>query len=196
VLGLRWEDVNFQKQTLTVSGSLQRQNGRLERTDPKTDTSHRVLPLPRVLAQALQAHRRRQDNQRVIAGDDWKEHGLVFTTSLGTPIEPRGLVRHFKQVLKLAGLPETTRFHDLRHACATLLIAQGVHPRVVMEILGHSNISITMNTYAHVLPQVSRDAADKLDALLMPDESRSEDQEGDDMGDDEYDRDAEENQEL
>ena len=84
----------------------------------------------------------------------------------GTPLEPRNVVRHFKTVLKKAGLPETIRFHDLRHSCATLLIAQGVHPRVIMEILGHSQISTTMNTYAHVLPATQREATTKIDALF------------------------------
>jgi integrase len=93
-------------------------------------------------------------------------------------------------VLKLAGLPETTRFHDLRHSCATLLIAQGVHPRVVMEILGHSNIATTMNTYAHVLPKVSRDAADKIDALLTLGVGENEDQDSDAIGDAEEDQEA------
>jgi hypothetical protein len=78
----------------------------------------------------------------------------------------RNLVRHFKGVLKHAGLPDTICSHDLRYSCAILLIAQGVHPRVVMEILGHSQISVTMNTYGHVLPETQRDAAAKLDALL------------------------------
>ena len=91
---------------------------------------------------------------------------LVFTSSVGTPIEPSDLSRHFKQVLKEAGLPEHTRFHDLRHSCATLLIVMGVHPRVVMEILGHSQISTTMNIYAHVLPRVQREAITGLDALF------------------------------
>jgi integrase len=76
--------------------------------------------------------------------------------------QARNLVRHFKTVLKRAGLPPTTRFHDLRHSCATLLITQGVHPCVVMDILGHANIAITMNTYTHVLPEVSRAAAEHM----------------------------------
>jgi integrase len=96
----------------------------------------------------------------------WCTSRLVFPSQVGTPLSARNLVRHFKLVLPKAGLPETIRFHDLRHSCATLLIAQGVHPRVVMEILGHSQISVTMNTYGHVLPETQRDAAAKLDALL------------------------------
>jgi integrase len=80
--------------------------------------------------------------------------------------KPSDLSRYFKQVLKSAGLPERTRFHDLRHSCATLLIVMGVHPRVVMEILDHSQISTTMNIYAHVLPRVQREAVTGLDALF------------------------------
>jgi integrase len=124
-----------------------------------------VLPLPATLAAALQQHQEQQAAECLAAGEAWQEHNLVFTTVIGTPIEPRNLLRHFKSILRRAGLPLETRFHDLRHSCATLLIAQGVHPRVVMEILGHSHISVTMNTYAHVLPETNRQAADQLDAL-------------------------------
>jgi hypothetical protein len=81
-------------------------------------------------------------------------------------MEPSNLNRHFKLALKRAGLPLTTRFHDLRHTCATFLIAQGVHPRVVMEILGHSQISLTMNTYGHVLPETQREATTKVADLF------------------------------
>jgi integrase len=99
-------------------------------------------------------------------GEDWVEHGLVFPSNRGTPMEPRNLVCHFKAALKRAGLLETTRFHDQRHSCAALLIAQDVHPRVVMEILRHANIGVTMNTYAHVIPEQQRDATAKLAELF------------------------------
>jgi integrase len=99
-------------------------------------------------------------------GERWHDSGLVFTTTAGTPIEPRNLIRHFKAVLKKAGLPQTIWFHDLRHSCATLLIAHGVRPCVVMEILRHSQISTTMNTYAHVLPRLQKDATTKIEELL------------------------------
>lgn len=94
------------------------------------------------------------------------EHGLVFPSEVGTPMIPRNLLRHFKGALKQAGLPDSIRFHDLRHSCATFLIAQGVHPRVVMEILGHSQISVTMNTYGHVMPETQQEAIDKVDTVL------------------------------
>jgi integrase len=90
---------------------------------------------------------------------------LIFTSTIGTPIHPRNLVRHFHGVLEAAGLPRK-RFHDLRHTCASLLLVQGVQPRVVMEILGHSQISITMDTYSHVMPTLQQDAASRMNALL------------------------------
>jgi len=100
-----------------------------------------------------------------LLGPEWKDTGLVFTTWFGTALEPRNVVRSFKRILQKAGLPDI-RFYDLRHTCASLLLAQGVHPRVVMEILGHSQIGLTMNTYSHVIPQLQQEAASKLDALL------------------------------
>lgn len=89
-------------------------------------------------------------------------------------MEPRNLHRHFKLALKRAGLPATTRFHDLRHSCATFLIAQGVHPRIVMEILGHSQISLTMNTYGHVQPETQREATTKVAGMFGKRKPRSQ----------------------
>ncbi|NTU84406.1 MAG: site-specific integrase [Chloroflexales bacterium] len=166
VLALRWTDINVDRATLRVTGLLQRLRGKLERGTTKTTSSARGIDLPPVLLAQLRTRRAAQEREKQEVGEAWQEHGLVFTTRLGTPIEPRNLIRHFKQVLKKAGLPETIRFHDLRHSCATLLIAQGVHPRVVMEILRHSQISTTMNTYAHVLPRLQRDATTKIEELI------------------------------
>lgn len=90
---------------------------------------------------------------------------MVFTNKLGKPLEPRNLVRIFKRMLATAALPDL-RFHDLRHSAASLLLVQGVHPRVVMETLGHSQISLTMNTYSHVYPALQREAADAMDTVL------------------------------
>ena len=171
-LGLRWQDVDLEHKTIRIVQSLQRVKGKLVMDAPKTHTSARQMPLPDVLADAMRAHQAAQEVERVIAGEEWQEHGLVFPTSVGTPTEPRNLVRHFKTALRAAALPETTRFHDLRHSCATFLIAQGVHPRVVMEILGHSHIGITMDTYAHVLPESQRQAVDGIaDLFNLPAET-------------------------
>jgi integrase len=166
VLGLRWADIDFDQALLRVTGALQRIRGKLERSTTKTVASAQPITLTPVLLASLRQHRETQSRERAEAGEQWNDHGLVFTTRIGTPIEPRNLIRHFKTVLKKAALPPTIRFHDLRHSCATLLIAQGVHPRVVMEILRHSQISTTMNTYAHVLPRLQRDATTKIEELL------------------------------
>ncbi len=184
ILGLRWEDVDLAAATMRITGSLQRQRGRLERSATKTDASVRTIALPPMLLAMLRKHRERQEQLRSVARR-WTDSGLVFTSSVGTAIEPSDLSREFKKVLKRAGLPENLRFHDLRHACATLLIVMGVHPRVVMEILGHSQIGTTMNIYAHVLPRVQREAVTGLDALFagtdqMTDEPRSDESEPDD----------------
>ncbi len=165
LLGLRWEDVDLEQATVRVNYALQRYGGELHMVPPKTARSRRVVSVPDVAVRALQAHKSRQMQDRRRAGERWQDGGLVFSTRWGTPIEPRNATRSFKRVLANAGLPEI-RFHDLRHSCATLLLTQGVSPRVVMEILGHSQISLTMNTYSHVALELQREAASRMDAAL------------------------------
>jgi integrase len=93
-------------------------------------------------------------------------HGLVFPSEVGTPMSGRNLYRAFKIRVKRASLPQTLRFHDLRHTCATLLLRQGINPKFVQELLGHADISLTLNTYSHVLPDMGDAAADGMDAAL------------------------------
>lgn len=133
--------------------------------EPKSAKSRRTVALPAVTASALRAHRKRQLEDRLAAGDDWKGEGFVFCTPIGTAADPHNINRQFRLLLKTAGLPPT-RIHDMRHTAATLLLAQGVDPRTIMEVLGHSQISVTLNTYTHVMPTLRRDAATKLDAVL------------------------------
>ncbi len=121
--------------------------------------------MPGVVVTALRAHRTRQLEERLAAGGAWEDSGLVFTTPLGTAMDPRAATRDYQALLVLAELP-SVRFHDLRHTAATLLLAQKVDPRTIMETLGHSQISLTLNTYSHVLPALQKDAAAKLDAVL------------------------------
>jgi len=165
ILGLRWQDVNLDTGSLTVAVALQRRKGSRELVEPKTERSRRTLPLPPVLVRALRAHRARQLAGRLAAGPHWQDWDLVFPSTVGTPMEPRNLTRQFKGVLAAASLPDV-RFHDLRHSCATFLLAQGVNPRVAMEILGHSQISLTLNTYSHVMPSSTRAAVDLVGSLL------------------------------
>lgn len=167
VLGLRWQDVDLEQDRVAVSQALQRQKGRgLVLTETKTDRSRRTIALPAPLVAALRAHRVHQLEERLAAGSRWQESGLVFTSSVGTPIEPRNLFRSFKAALNRAGLPDI-RFHDLRHSAASLMLAQGVPLRVVMEVLGHSSISLTANTYSHVMPSLVQDATEKVAGVLF-----------------------------
>lgn len=123
------------------------------------------IALPAVAVKALNRCRIRQLEARLAAGSRWQDSGFIFTTPTGTVLDPRNLTRAFKAILSANDLPPI-RIHDLRHSCATLLLAQGVSPRVVMETLGHSQVSLTLNTYSHVLPALQEDAASKMDAIL------------------------------
>jgi integrase len=164
-LGLRWEHIDLDGGTVTICQALARVGGKLQFIEPKSRQSRRTVPLHDGLVAALKAHRRRQLETRLAAGSRWIDSGLVFTTGKGTPLEPRDFNEDFDRIITKAGL-RRVRLHDLRHACASFLLAQGVHPRVVMELLGHSQISLTMNTYSHVLPDAMRDAVGRMAALL------------------------------
>jgi integrase len=164
-LGLKWSDVNLDKKTLVVRASLQRIEGKLTLSETKTDRSHRTLHLPGLTMAALKAHKIRQLEDRLLAGDRWQDSGLVFTSTVGTPLDPRNINRRFQKALERAGLGHI-RLHDLRHSAASLLISQGVHPRAVMEALGHSQISLTMNLYGHVYEQGEEEVANTMDRAL------------------------------
>ena len=169
ILGLAWSDVDLEASTLTVRHALQRVDRVLVLVEPKSATSRRIIALPALVRDALRAHRTRQRTERLLAGSRWHDdpRDVVFRTTVGTPMDGIAVTRRFQAVLRQAGLPRQ-RFHDLRHACASLLLAQGVAPRVVMETLGHSQISLTLNTYSHVIPALGRAAADQMDAVLGP----------------------------
>jgi integrase len=144
---------------------MQRVNGRLETVEPKTTSSRRTVVLPRLAVRHLLDHKKRQDAERLALRDTWREHGLVFASTIGTPIEPRNVNRRWDELRRKAGL-DWLRLHDLRHGCATFPLAQGVPARAIMEVLGHAEIGVTMNTYAHVLPVLRQEAADAIDELF------------------------------
>jgi integrase len=164
-LGLRWQDIDFEKRTLRVHQSLARINKKLVLSEPKTKSSRRILDLPATLAARLKEHRTRQLEDRMAVGTRWVETGLVFTSGIGTPVDPRHVKRHLDPLLTKAGLPHF-RVHDLRHFCASLLLAQGVPLKVVSDLLGHTQISITADLYTHVLPGVRKEAIDLMDRIL------------------------------
>jgi integrase len=171
-LGLRWQDVALPEGgdtggTITVRVQLQVIGGAFQLNPPKSASSRRTLALPAFVAAALTKQR---DRQRDLA-EKWEPRanawGLVFTTDGGNPLHERNVRRDFKNLLEKAGIGRV-RVHDLRHLCASLLVSQGVHPRVIMGILGHSQISLTMNTYSHLMPGSNRAAAETLDGVLGP----------------------------
>ncbi|MFB6606786.1 tyrosine-type recombinase/integrase [Streptomyces noursei] len=164
IVGLRWADLDLDGRVLYVRQQTQRRRGVLYDDDPKS-RRRRAVPLPALCIAPLRWHRMRQADARAKAGEKWQEAGYVFTTRTGRPVEPRNVYRSFTRVADSAGL-RVIRLHDARHGTATLLTAAGVAPRVVMEILGHSQISITMDVYTHVVQDTQREAMSHMDRLL------------------------------
>ncbi|WP_030688057.1 site-specific integrase [Streptomyces globisporus] len=165
VVGLRWENVDLDKREIRVRTQRQRVAGEVYEDDPKGRRRKQTLPLPAICVAPLRWQRLRQAAARERAGEKWTDTGYVFTTRTGQPIEPRNLYRSFTRVAKNADL-RVVRLHDARHGTATLLTAAGVPPRVVMEILGHSQIAVTMNVYTHVVQDTQREAVSHMDRLL------------------------------
>jgi integrase len=166
VLGLRWRDLDLTAGVLQVRRQLQRDK---TYSTPKAKSRRRIdLAAPEI--QALQAHRALQQADRLAYGAAYEEQELVFCTHRGRPLSWRNVTREFKKHLVAAGL-RNIRFHDLRHTNATLLLEAGVHPKVVQERLGHSDIGTTLNIYSHVMPTLGRDAAQHLRDILHGDEA-------------------------
>jgi integrase len=136
--------------------------------EPKTQSSRRTIAIPAQVTESLRTHRSRQLEERLQVGPSWNGQlweDLVFADELGQPLSGFYVSRRFKKLLSDAGLP-TMRYHDLRHGAASLMAALGIPPRVAMDILGHAQISTTMNIYAHVAPELQRDAADRVASAL------------------------------
>jgi integrase len=151
ILGLRWEDVDLEHATISVRKTVQSIRGKIIIGEPKTQKSRRTISLPDFAVEVL--------------SELEKSEGFVFTTASGRPVSPRNLLRHFHESLEKAGLPHF-RFHDLRHTCATLLLKENVHPKVVQELLGHSSISWTLDTYSHTIRSMQEEAAQKMDGIF------------------------------
>jgi integrase len=166
LLGLRWDDADLERGTLRVGRSLVRESGRHTVGETKTRRGRRQVNLTPRTVSALKAHRKRQLEERMTLGEIYEDRGLIFSSSVGTPVNPENLVnRSFKPLLKKAGLPEI-RFHNLRHTCATLLLGRGVHPKLVQELLGHATIAMTLDTYSHYLPSMGDQAAGAMEDAL------------------------------
>ncbi len=166
-LGLPWDAVDLDAATLIVRQALQRQAGRGLVITPyvKSLAGRRTIYLPPALTAALRAHRRAQSAERLAAGSLWEDTGLVFTQANGKPTDPGGDYKAWKRLLTKAGVRDA-RLHDARHTAATLLLLQGVPARAVMALLGHSTVSLTLNTYSHVVPEIARETADRMEDAL------------------------------
>jgi integrase len=168
LLGLTWEDIDCQSATLHVRRQLEVLPGVKPHLKEllKTQAGRRDLTIPPDLLRRLREHQDRQHGERETAGAVWQDHGLVFPTSVGTPILPRNLARHYERLLHHAGLPQR-RVHDLRHTFATLMFRRGLDVVKVSRILGHASVQITIDTYIHWLPKERGEAATIMDDFLL-----------------------------
>ena len=166
LLGLKWENVDLAANAIRVRHTLLRTKGRVVLGEPKTKKSRRTVRLTGAASRALEEHLERQLKVMDRLGDLYRDQGLVFTTEVGTPINPSNLrKRSFASLLQKAGLPRL-RFHDLRHTCATLLLSKNIHPKYVQELLGHATVSLTLDTYSHVLPGMGNQVAEAMEDVL------------------------------
>ncbi len=166
ILGLKWEDIDFQSGTLSVRRTLSRgKGGTWEEGQPKTAAGRRSIALPTDCIDALKRQRVQQAEERLRLGPLWEDHGFVFTGHTGRPLHVNSLDHQFRKLIETAGVPKI-RFHDLRHTSATLMLLIGEHPKIVQERLGHSDISMTLNRYSHVTPGMQKRTADNLSSAL------------------------------
>jgi integrase len=165
VLGLRWEDVDFASSELTIGWQIQRIDRQLLHRQTKTEASDAVLPLVPICEAALHDRASARDRDKAAAGSDWRVSGLVFTTRTGRPVEPRNFNRSFTAACSRAGV-RVIPVHATRKTCASLLVALDVHPRVAMQVLRHSQISVTMNIYSEVSSDATRRALKRLGKRL------------------------------
>jgi integrase len=166
ILALQWKDIDWSDGSLQVRRSVNRYVGQgFKVSEPKTKQSRRKIALPVFVLEALKEHRTRQLEERLQAGPSWEDHDLVFSNVYGNFFNPSHLGTDFHKLLKKAKLP-MVRFHDLRHTAASLLLKMSVSPKMVQEILGHSDIEMTLGIYSHVLPGMHEEAMEKMDQLF------------------------------
>ncbi len=165
-LGLRWQDVDLTANTVSVVQAVGMLRGSPKVRPLKTKSSRRTIAVPLPVIVALREHRARQNERRLALGVEWNDHDLVFAASNGNPINPNNLTRDYDRWVRMAGVPRI-RIHDQRHTHVTLAIQKGANIKAVSQRVGHAETSITMNLYAHVLPEQHKEVSDRIgDALF------------------------------
>ena len=164
--GLKWSAVDLNVGTVRVERARLSVDGVAVESDVKTASGRRTVPLDPQLVALLRAHDRQQKSERLRAGEAWQGDDHLVANELGSPYHPEALAKRFQVLVKATGLPRV-RFHDLRHSCASLLMAEGVNAKVVQELLGHSSVQITLALYSHVAPSMGREAGAALSASLL-----------------------------
>jgi len=164
LLALQWADVDLEAHTVSVRRTLEESSAGVHLKEPKTVRSSRTIALPVSTVNALRVHHVAQQRARLAAGKAFNKLDLVFPGRDGEPWKPSAFASNCRTVFKKAGL--TCRLHDLRHTQATMLLRQGMHPKVVQERLGHANVSITLDIYSHCTANMQQEAAEKIDEAL------------------------------
>jgi integrase len=165
-LALQWGDIDWMAKTVTIQRTMSGYGSHRSVNPPKTKTGRRVIDLTTYLIEILRQQQKRQQLAREARGDKWQEGPWVFTTGNGTWLSPAHVYMRFKKLAKQSSLPDDMRIHDLRHTMATYWLANGVPIKVVSERLGHANIGITLQIYAHVMPGMQAEAAEHMDAWM------------------------------
>ena len=163
-LGLQWKDVDFNKKTVFIWQQIQKIDGKYEFVKLKSEDSIRTLEIDDDTLAALKAHKVQQNIDRLAMGDRWDDHDLVFTNSIGKPIDSKTDYRHWHRALANAGLP-IKRLHDARHTAATLLFDQGLDIEVIRRFMGHSSVLLTSKTYVHHSARQLKGAADLINKI-------------------------------
>jgi integrase len=173
LLGLKWTDFDFEAARVALLRSLQRvrrpgeAKSHLELLPTKTEDSDRSLWLPQIVLEKVLVHRTRQDEERELAGSEWRETGMVFTTRIGTMLDARNMLREYYRLRDQAQLPKI-RFHDLRHSAATILKMAGIPDQAIQKLLGHASVRTTQEIYTHLTPDAEKRAAEKMDEIFGP----------------------------
>jgi integrase len=176
ILGLTWDCIDWKNNSILIKGSISRVKdpdtgiSSLKYAEPKTKSGKRQIPILSNLALILEAHKTRQSAEKFLAGSAWNKQNLVFCSNVGTPIEPRRIRTTMEKLTTKAGLPSFT-FHSLRHTFATRMLEANVPAKVVQEILGHTDVTLTLNTYSHVIGTTAHDQMEKINDLFNYDEA-------------------------